>query len=99
MAESTSRASVPTERPGKYIAQLCKHFAHRIPTTFDPPTSDATTGRIEFEGGVCTLRSEPELLVMELTATDVETLHRLEGVVARHLERFAWREPPVITWS
>jgi hypothetical protein len=96
---ASARASVPTETPGRYIAQLCKHFAHKIPAEYDPPTFEATRGRIEFpDAGVCALRAEAGSLEMELTAKDDETLHRLEGVVDRHLVRFAWREPPTIAW-
>ncbi len=100
MPDFTARASVPTETPGRYIAQLCKHFAHKIPAESDAPGSEATRGRIEFpDAGVCTLRAEPASLEMELTARDRETLQRLEDVVARHLARFAWREPPTVRWS
>jgi len=100
MTQQTARASVPTETPGRYIAQLCKHFAHKIPTEYDPPSFAATRGRIEFpDAGACVLRAEPGALVLELTAKDEETLRRLEDVVARHLVRFAWREPPVVAWE
>ena len=99
MSQPTARATVPTETPGRYIAQLCKHFAHRIPAEYDPPTFEATRGRIEFpDAGVCTLGATPGALEMQLTAKDEESLHRLEDVVARHLARFAWREPPVVEW-
>jgi len=100
MSDHTARASVPTEMPGRYIAQLCKHFAHRIPAEYDPPSFEATRGRIEFPGaGVCTLHAAPSSLEMELTAVDADTLHRLQDVVARHLARFAWREPPTVAWE
>jgi uncharacterized protein len=93
-------ATVPTETPGRYIAQLCKHFAHRVPTEYDPPTFEATRGRIEFpESGVCTLRAAPGVLELALTARDEASLHRLQDVVATHLARFAWREPPTVTWD
>jgi hypothetical protein len=96
----TARASVPTETPGRYVAQLCKHFAHRIPAEYDPPTFEATRGRIEFpDAGVCELRAVPGSLELALTAKDEETLRRLEDVVAKHLARFAWREPPVVAWT
>jgi uncharacterized protein len=100
MTEFTARASVPTEMAGRYIAQLCKHFAHRIPAESDAPDSKATRGRIEFpDAGVCTLWTEPMSLEMELTAKDSETLERLQDVVTKHLARFAWREPPTVTWE
>lgn len=98
-SEARATANVPTETPGRYIAQLCKHFAHKVPAEYDPPTFDAVRGRVEFpDAGICELRAGPGVLHMELTAKDAENLHRLEGVVVRHLERFAWREPPTVEW-
>ena len=94
-----SHARVATARPGRYIAQLCRHFAHKVPAEYDPPSFEATRGRIEFpDAGVCTLRAVPDALELELTARDGETLQRLQDVVARHLARFAWREPPAVAW-
>lgn len=92
-------AVVATATPGRYIAQLCRHFAHKVPTEYDPPSFEATRGSITFpDAGVCTLRAAPGALELELTATDEETLHRLQDVVGRHLARFAWREPPTVAW-
>jgi hypothetical protein len=99
IASAMAAASVPTETPGRYIAQLCKHFAHRVPAECEPPSFEATRGRIEFpEVGVCVLRANSGSLELELTAKDEASLHQLEDVVARHLVRFAWREPPTVTW-
>ena len=90
-----SEARVATELPRRYLGQLVKHFAHKIPATHDE-----TTGRIEFPFGLCELSTQgEEALVMRVLAEDAEALERLEGVVARHLERFAFRAPPVIAWN
>ena len=100
MSEHATRAHVPTETPGRYIAQLCKHFAHRIPAEYDPPTFEARRGWIEFpDAGICSLHAAPGSLALELAARDEETLHRLEEVIAKHLARFAWREPPMVAWG
>ncbi|HLV25544.1 MAG TPA: putative metal-dependent hydrolase [Gemmatimonadales bacterium] len=95
-----SSASVPTTTPGRYIAQLCRHFAHKVPADYEPHSFEAIRGRVEFpDAGVCTLDALPNSLELSLVAMDPETLHRLEGVVERHLLRFAWREPPVVNWT
>ena len=39
-----SSATVPTSHARRYMVQLCKHFAHRVPATFDE-----RDGRIQFE--------------------------------------------------
>lgn len=90
-----SEARVATAVPRRYLTQLCKHFQHRIPVTFD----DAE-GRIAFAMGVCTLdaASVPDTLVMVATAADEDALTTLEGVVGRHLERFAFRDALTVAW-
>lgn len=91
-----SEARVPTATPGRYLAQLCKHFGHRLPATFDE-----RHGRIEFPAGVCELDAAAEagILAMRVTATDEAALVTLEDVVARHLKRFAFREAPEVRWT
>jgi hypothetical protein len=78
---------------GRYLNQLCKHFAHKLPTTLGE-----REGRIEFAWGVCTLATEGDTLVLGATAADDAALDRLQHVVARHLERFAFRDKPEVRW-
>jgi hypothetical protein len=82
--------------PGRYLSQLCKHFEHKLPVTFDP-----SHGRIDFSIGPCDLdaATDPETLIMRVTTTNLADLATLEDVVARHLKRFAFREPPEIAWT
>jgi hypothetical protein len=94
MSQLTSIARVATTSPARYMGQLCKHFVHKIPASYD-----AETGRIEFPFGLCELAVGPDLLVMSVSAADDESLGKMEDVIARHLERFAFREPPQITWK
>jgi uncharacterized protein len=90
----SSEARMATNLPRRYLTQLCKHFEHRLEVSYAEDD-----GRITFPAGICTLKAEPEALVMRVEAADEEALHQVEGVVARHLERFAFREPPVINWQ
>lgn len=90
----TSEARINSEMAGRYMRQLCSHFAHKIPASY---TDDS--GRIEFEMGLCTLAVEGDQLVMRAHAEDAEKLKAVEDVVGRHVERFAWREAPQVTWS
>jgi hypothetical protein len=86
-------AEVRTEMAARYLGQLCKHFQHRLPVELD-----ADRGRIAFEAGVCTLAASPGLLTLRVEAADADALARVEDVVARHLLRFAFREPPEVMW-
>lgn len=90
----TSTAFVATEHGSRYLQQLCKHFAHKIPVEFDPDK-----GRISFDAGPCLLEASATGLKLMVEAADAETCARLEDVVARHLVRFAFREEMVIAWT
>ncbi len=90
----SSEARVPTAAPRRYLGQLCKHFQHKLPVTLA-----GDHGRIEFPAGVCLLDAEAETLVMRVTAGDEAALVGLEEVVARHLERFAFRDKPEVRWA
>jgi hypothetical protein len=94
-ASVSSEAQVATAVPARYLAQLCKHVAHKLPVTFDE-----RHGRIEFAAGPCELDAAGQagVLLLRVSAGDEAGLAQLEGVVARHLERFAFREKPEIRW-
>jgi hypothetical protein len=90
----TSTARVATNLPRRYLGQLCKHFEHKLPVTLAEES-----GRIEFPFGICELATETGALVLRAQAEDAESLSKTEDVVARHLLRFAFREPPEIVWT
>jgi hypothetical protein len=86
-------AEIPTSHASRYLQQLCKHFAHKRPVTFDP-----RDGAIHFDIGDCKLHAEDETLRLDVESPDTEQLDRLKDVVERHLVRFAFREELSITW-
>ncbi|WP_339515709.1 DUF2218 domain-containing protein [Pseudomonas sp. RL_15y_Pfl2_60] len=90
----TSSAFVSTDSPARYISRLCKHFAHKIPVSFDEQQ-----GRIEFEFGLALLQASETGLQLSVQAGTEEQLERLKGVVASHFERFAWKEALTLDWS
>ena len=95
----SSEARVSIASPRRYLGQLCKHFGHKMPATY---ADDYGSGRIEFPDlGICTLEADEAsgLLVTRATAATEGDLARLEGVVGRHLERFAFRDPVAVTWT
>ena len=94
MATVRSEARVATPRSARYLGQLCKHFAHRVPATFGDGT-----GRVEFPAGVCEMEASGDLLILRAAAADEPSLAQVEEVVARHLERFAFRDQPEIAWT
>jgi hypothetical protein len=89
-----SEARVATGRAERYLGQLCKHFAHRVPASHAE-----TQGRVEFPAGICEMEARGDVLILRASAADAPSLSQVEEVVARHLERFAFRDQPEITWS
>jgi len=88
-----SEARVATPLARRYMTQLCKHFEHKLPVTYT-----THTGRIEFQAGLCLMEAQDETLVLRAEAGDAEGLDRLENVVVKHLERFAFRDKPAVNW-
>jgi uncharacterized protein len=86
-------ADVATSHASRYLQQLCKHFAHKRPVTFDPQA-----GQISFSSGECRLAADEGALKLSLTSPDADQLAQLQDVVARHLVRFAFREEMQIGW-
>ena len=91
MAEATAR--VPTAHASRYLQQLCKHWSYKFETEFD----DAQ-GRINFGAAAVRFAAAPDVLAVTLMAGDSDGLDRMEGVVAEHLRRFAFREELAIDW-
>lgn len=80
----TMHAQVTTEHASRYIARLCKHFAHKVPATW----SDAQ-GTADFPFGRCIMKASGTQLALHCSATDAAALERVCWVVADHLERFS----------
>lgn len=90
---STSHTEIATASASRYLQQLCKHFAHKLPVTFDP-----AEGRIGFSIGNVDLKATDAVLRIDLTSPDAEQLEQLKDVVVRHLVRFAFREELAVDW-
>jgi len=88
-----STAEVATPKAARYLQQLCKHFQHKRPVTFD-----RNAGEIDFSAGVCRLRAGTETLSLALAAPDIGRLAELQQVIERHLLRFAFRENLSVHW-
>ena len=100
MANHSAVATVPTQSASRYLQQLCKHWAHNLAVTFN-----AKEGRIAFPrdarglsfpgDGTVTLKAHETELEVLVDASAPEQLEGLKGVVASHLDRFAFREAPL----
>ena len=57
-------------------------------------------GVVRFPSATATMEASPDALIVTIEAADRETLERMKGVVASHLDRFAFREAPLaFAWT
>ncbi|MEN2989004.1 DUF2218 domain-containing protein [Tistrella sp. BH-R2-4] len=88
-------ASVTTPLGRRYMTQLAKHWSHRFAVTHDEETA-----LIPFsDTSRCRMQATADQLSVMVEADDAEAAERLTGVVVEHLNRFAFKEPLVISWS
>lgn len=91
----STTAQVPTRNGSKYLQQLSKHWSHKLDVQF---TADHSV--IRFPVAVTTMQAGEDRLTVVIEAEDEETVERFKGVVATHLDRFAFREAPLtFEWS
>ena len=90
----TALAEVTTENATSLLRQLCRHWAHKFPVTFNDEH-----GTIELPAAVCTLDAGAALLKVRVEVPEDGDLTRMEGVVAEHLQRFGFRETLVFDWK
>ncbi|HUD28749.1 MAG TPA: DUF2218 domain-containing protein [Novosphingobium sp.] len=87
---STIAATVRTESGGKYVRQLCKHWSHKLETHVE-----GDTGTVTFPTAVATMAADDSGIAIAITGEDRAEVEKLTGVVARHIDRFAFREAPL----
>jgi hypothetical protein len=95
MIETTAR--VPTDKAGRYLQQLCKHWAHNLTVDF---TAEAGTvifpkdaRGADWPGDAkLTMTAHNDNLECRIEASSEGQLEGLKGTVARHLDRFAFRD-------
>jgi hypothetical protein len=93
-------AMVPTTSGSKYLQQLCKHWSHNLAVEFTPEHGTVVFPK-EARGAdhpgdaLVTFDAEPEALKVRIDATSDAQLEGLKGALARHLDRFAFREAPL----
>ena len=98
MNQATAR--VPTANASRYLQQLCKHWQHNLEVSFTPERGTVIFPRdargADWPGdATVTFDAEADTLVVTIEASAAGQLEGLEGAVARHLDRFAFREAPL----
>jgi hypothetical protein len=96
----STTAAVPTTHGSRYLQQLCKHWAHNLTVDFNAEHGTVAFPRdirgADYPGdALATFDAQPETLDIRIDATSSDQRDALKGVVARHLDRFAFREAPL----
>lgn len=85
MLSSTSVFVTPNA--SRYIAQLCKHFAHKVSVEYDE-----TRGEAMLPSGRATMTAENGALRFEVFSETEQGLTRGKFIIEDHIVRFAFRE-------
>ena len=85
-----AKASVPTANAAKYMQQLCKHWSHKLEVDLSE-----RRGVVKFPAAVAAFEPGADALLVTIEGEKSEEIERLKGVVASHLDRFAFREAPL----
>jgi len=96
----SATASVPTGSASKYLQQLCKHWQHNLTVDFTPDHGTVVfpkdaRGADHPGDGLVTFDAGEHALQVRIDASSSAQLEGLKGAVARHLDRFAFREAPL----
>ena len=96
----SATASVPTASASKYLQQLCKHWQHNLVVEFTPDHGTVVfpkdaRGADWSADALVTFDAGEAVLEVRVDASVEGQLEGLKGAVARHLDRFAFREAPL----
>ncbi|HHP0463634.1 TPA: DUF2218 domain-containing protein [Vibrio harveyi] len=84
---------IESEHASKYLVTLCRHFARKVPATWNDEK-----GLVTFPVGSTEFRLEGECLLVICEAESEEFLVKVKAVVASHIEMFSRRETIELTW-
>ncbi|GEP61908.1 DUF2218 domain-containing protein [Reyranella soli] len=95
-----STVRVPTTKASRYLQQLCKHWSHNLAVEFSEQKGAVIFPRnargADWPGDATLLmQAHDDGLECWLEASAAGQLEALKGAVARHIDRFAFREAPL----
>jgi uncharacterized protein len=100
MSALSATALVPTKSASRYLQQLCKHWAHNLAVEFTPAHGTVifpkdARGADHPGDALVTFDAGSDALTVRIDASIEAQLEGMKGAVARHLDRFAFREAPL----
>jgi len=96
----SSTASVRTDKASRYLQQLCKHWSHNLAVEFTSGHGTVIFPRdargADWPGdALVTMTAHADKLECRIDASAAGQRDGLKGALARHLDRFAFREAPL----
>jgi hypothetical protein len=97
-----TEASVETDRPNRYLVQLCTHIsevakAHpQMPARVEWSDDD---GVITLGSASCTLQARPGALTLHIEAPDEDSLRQIQARVTDRLEQIGRRDGLSVRWN
>ncbi len=85
--QSRMKGQFDTPNAHKYMAQLCKHFGHKVPASVE-----GDRGQVAFAMGEAHLSADDTGLTAMLSGADGAALAQMQQIIDDHLKRFAFRE-------
>ncbi len=91
-----SQATLHSEHVVKYLVTLCRHFARKVPATWDE-----TQGQIEFPVGVTTLTvcEKNQTLTFVCQGDSEQNVAAQRAVIDSHIDMFSRRESIALEWQ
>ena len=110
----TAEATVETERPSRYLIQLCRHagqmkqhlrLRQRTDNEGDTPPAvqhvewSDTYGVVRLNWGQWTLQATPNTLKLRAEAADQQHLRRIQDLLTARLEKIGRRDHVTVDWQ
>lgn len=80
-------AQFETQNAERYIAQLCKHFAHKVDVKYSE-----RKGRAYLPGSHAFMENKKNKLILTVTSDTEPGLENGKFIIEDHILRFAFRE-------
>ena len=89
----TTTTFVRCQKAERYIQQLAKHWSHKMAATYDLKSK---SGFFPFsEETKAEMSADEKGIAISLVTADQTANERMQGVIQRHIDRFAFREVPL----
>ncbi|MEO1795930.1 MAG: DUF2218 domain-containing protein [Pseudomonadota bacterium] len=90
----TSYTRFDTPNAARFLTKLCEHFGRKVEAQ-----ETGGAGWVQFPFGRCEMKAASDHLEFRASAPSAEGLAMVVQVVTSHLERYAFRENPLLDWS